>query len=998
MGQKIHLLFILFLCSYCVGAQNQIEVNALVFDRSSNKPMQYVNVGFIGEQIGTVTDQDGFFSITYNSTEVDQDAILQLSSLGYYPLRLTQKKLKELLNKTEILWLSPKRENIEEVLVKSIERKEKLLGVNKINPGVWAYWKDKLALGAEIATQVKIKKEGTKLLNLKYKVTENQADSLRVRVNIYKLKEGLPENNILTRNIYHIIKTSKDWGEIDLSPYNIYVNDDVVVSLEMIEVYGDILEFAIATGKGRTDSYTRLVSQDNWKKWNNLPIAFTVNASYPLKENELLPRENPKTITLYWDVSSSMGEQNKAEFSLLEKYLAKTKANEIKVITFSNTIHDTKVFNLKSTRIEEVKDFLFNLKYEGSTNFSVLDFNSDSDVFLLYTDGNGSIGTLPSSANKPVFILNSSQFAAHQDLQNLAYWSEGDYINLYFINEDQALSKMVNLVDENNEYNNSQNNNLQTVSGIVTMNETPVEGVRVGVEGTLREAITDDEGNYSLPVDFGENIVYEFFTAITKKVNFEGQSVLNLQLKPKYQTLDKTTVEFKKSENQEEKVATGYGRKLKRSLGYATYSLNYEDFPKSAIYLSDILRRRFPGVQVFGFGADASYRVRGNSSIKGGNDPLFIVDGLTFTSPPNFININTIDNINVIKGLAGLSRWGSLARNGVILITTKIEMHNKYPDLYKKPSALVTGNDYEESPLRIDFVGETPVYLKPLENATNFEEAQAIYTSMRDKNKNDIWFYEESAHILKRWDKELASRVLSNIAEIGLNNPKALRTLAYKYDTDKNYDAALDIYKKILELEADRSQSYIDLAQAYYNIQDFTKSFEYYKQILDNNTPGVKFSDEIIETAEIELKHLVTKHKDKVDYKSLPPEFLEKAQLIDTYVVFEWNDSQAEFDLQFVNPDKKYFTWSHTAEAEHKRIKKEISEGVNSKMFTIENSQKGPWIINIENKDLIKLENNPVYIKYTLYKNYGRPEEVKKEKVIKLYKYEDKVNLDRIVI
>ena len=74
-------------------------------------------------------------------------------------------------------------------------------------------------------------------------------------------------------------------------------------------------------------------------------------------------------------------------------------------------------------------------------------------------------------------------------------------------------------------------------------------------------------------------------------------------------------------------------------------------------------------------------------------------------------------------------------------------------------------------------------------------------------------------------------------------------------------------------------------------------------------------------------------------------------------------------------------------------LEDELNYGYNTEEFIIEKSDKGKWIINIENYS-IQDESNPTYIKYTVFKNYGRPNEIKKTEVINLNKLKQKVNLD----
>ena len=101
-----------------------------------------------------------------------------------------------------------------------------------------------------------------------------------------------------------------------------------------------------------------------------------------------------------------------------------------------------------------------------------------------------------------------------------------------------------------------------------------------------------------------------------------------------------------------------------------------------------------------------------------------------------------------------------------------------------------------------------------------------------------------------------------------------------------------------------------------------------------------------------------------------------------TRVLFEWNNTEAEFDLQFVNPENRYSVWSHSLENEPERIREEKVLGYTSQQFLIDESSLGVWLINI--KYLGNKAFQPTYLKTTVYHNYGRPSQSKKVEVFSL--------------
>jgi tetratricopeptide (TPR) repeat protein len=244
-----------------------------------------------------------------------------------------------------------------------------------------------------------------------------------------------------------------------------------------------------------------------------------------------------------------------------------------------------------------------------------------------------------------------------------------------------------------------------------------------------------------------------------------------------------------------------------------------------------------------------------------------------------------------------------------------------------------------------------------------------------------------------KWDKEMAYTIVSNISDISYNDAKALKVLAYKLEDIGKLEQALFIYERILELRPNQAQSYRDAALMYQNTGRYEEAMSLYKQILSNSIEGVDFSG-IQKTIMNEIRQLIIFHKSKVDFKGLPQVLLRLGFKRDFRVVFEWTNSNFDFEIQFVDPEKKYFIWKHTVLANNDRLANEIKTGFAMEEFFIDDSQIGDWTINIRafSKDELF---NPTFLKYTIYKDYGLPSQTKTIKVIKLYDQEEKVTVDK---
>jgi len=134
-------------------------------------------------------------------------------------------------------------------------------------------------LGNEVGIIIKIKKSPTYIDKFHVSIANNKYDSLKFRLNFYSIKNKMPHKSILKENIFVESQTKEGVLTMDLSEYNIVVEDDFMVSLEWIEDLGEGgLNFSMAFF-GSPVIY-RDTSQANWKKMKPFSIGFSVTAKY----------------------------------------------------------------------------------------------------------------------------------------------------------------------------------------------------------------------------------------------------------------------------------------------------------------------------------------------------------------------------------------------------------------------------------------------------------------------------------------------------------------------------------------------------------------------------------------------------------------------------------------------------------------------------------------------------------------------------------------------
>lgn len=228
----------------------------------------------------------------------------------------------------------------------------------------------------------------------------------------------------------------------------------------------------------------------------------------------------------------------------------------------------------------------------------------------------------------------------------------------------------------------------QTISGTVTDNAgVPLPSVNVIEKGTTNGTSTDFDGNYTINVSSSSaTLAFSSLGFSSKEVAVNGQSTINVSLDEDAEQLG-------------EVVVTALGiRKEAKAIGYAATEVGGEEL--STIKVTNAinsLQGKVAGVNITSnsTGAAGSSRViiRGNNTLTGNNQPLYIVDGIPIGNDNNgsagvwggsdggdgisSINPDDIESLRVLKGGAATALYGSRGGNGVILITTKSGTESK---------------------------------------------------------------------------------------------------------------------------------------------------------------------------------------------------------------------------------------------------------------------------------------------------------------------------------
>ncbi len=190
-----------------------------------------------------------------------------------------------------------------------------------------------------------------------------------------------------------------------------------------------------------------------------------------------------------------------------------------------------------------------------------------------------------------------------------------------------------------------------------------VPGANVTVKGNAGiGTVTDMDGNFTLSVPKGATLVVSFIGYAPYEYVVKGTEKVIIKLAPDAQALD-------------EVVVVGYGMQRKSSITGSISSIKSDKLKDvTSPSVANMLQGKVAGVVVTPTsgqpGAGVSIRVRGLTSIRGNQEPLWVIDGVAADNSAE-LNPNDIETISILKDGSATALYGSRGANGVIQVTTK---------------------------------------------------------------------------------------------------------------------------------------------------------------------------------------------------------------------------------------------------------------------------------------------------------------------------------------
>ncbi len=339
------------------------------------------------------------------------------------------------------------------------------------------------------------------------------------------------------------------------------------------------------------------------------------------------------------------------------------------------------------------------------------------------------------------------------------------------------------------------------------------------------------------------------------------------------------------------------------------------------------------------------------------------IDGIRVHSNPR-LPIGSVEEITVYTG--GIpAKYGDLT-GGVIDITTTSFSHAQYYQEYYFSSSNETSEYVKPSipPWRKALIKSRNLYQTYLQIKSEYADYPAFYREVSDM-------------LIADNQKKLGVKVLSNLAELELQNHELMRILARRLEQINENVYAIDQFKDILKLRPEEPHSYRDLGLAYAENGQYQESVDMLQQVLlkdwDSRFPNI---------ASIvlgELNSIISLAGNKIDTSTIDRR-LRINLPVDVRIVLNWDADNTDMDLWVTEPGGEKCFYGHQRTAAGGYLSKDFTRGYGPEEYMIKKAQQGTYTIQLNYFSNSRTDTkNAVTLQVQIFTNYGRPEQTKKE-------------------
>jgi tetratricopeptide (TPR) repeat protein len=691
----------------------------------------------------------------------------------------------------------------------------------------------------------------------------------------------------------------------------------------------------------------------------------------------------PQSITIFWDASGSEGNNDhQREIRLLRSFFAQLNHRELSVqmIFFRHQPTKPKTFLIKGGNAEALIREIKNVDYDGGTSMgsvSALPGMKVPDFYFVFTDGNSNFGKEnPGDFKSPVYVFSGSSTANHPLLRYLARKTGGIYFNLNRMDDRMILQSI-----GHSPYSFiSASYPGGTISETYPRNPEPVQG-RFILTGKLLAVKTKITLNYGIK----GKILKRVPVLVEKKNAHTGQLLRTFWAQEKI-----TDLMIFPKDNRKELVETGkqYGLVTPGTslivLDNLSQYLEHEIEPPGTLpdmrdqylkqmavkkdtrektkkdKLNQVLHSWKKRVEWW----NRSFKIVPKPLIKKKSEASHLMAPVE--TEEEAIVVEDVSDFGVDSGVEGGVKGG--AAGGV-------------PDAAAPAISLEQWNPSTPYLKKIKEVGVESAFSQYMEQKKYYGNSPAFYLDCSD-------------YFFKLGKKGTGLQILSNIAEMDLENAALLRVLGHRLSQRGYLELSAKIFEKVLELKPEEPQSYRDLALLLARQEKYQRTIKLLYHVI--TTHWDRFQ-EIEVIALMELNNFIARAKEKgINTVDVDPRLI-KLLDVDIRIVLTWDADLTDMDLWVIDPRGEKSFYSNKLSAIGGLMSRDFTQGYGPEEYVLKKAINGEYKIEVNyyGSSAQKLI-GPVTLQVDIFTNYGRKNQQRKSITLRLKQAKDVISVGEI--
>lgn len=695
------------------------------------------------------------------------------------------------------------------------------------------------------------------------------------------------------------------------------------------------------------------------------------------------PKIWSNNLGIIWDNSlSGLKRNHTKELELLGKIIQQQKNLTIEVVLLNIQLEKGKTFQIKNGEWSELKKYLEKTVYDGATNYAVINSSKlTANEYLMFSDGISTFGPNQFKSNKPIYTIASAATSNFGVLNNIAQKNLGKFINLSEMSVEKAYQKI-------------NENNLQFI-GIKDKNVTEVYP-SIGTEIEKDFAVTGicPSSLNTIILEFGRNGKVLF----TKEIDLKNASK-TFEISKVWAQNKVNYLEQNPDENKEDILEIGNQFGIVTSntslivledvYDYARYKINPPDELK--VEYDQILKNNLVNIANENKNlVDAAIQTTENLKKWWNTDyskikkkyPLPVKDnnGTQTGSADRYMMVAAPQADEAMSD--EIREAPRQSRSGLVR-TVQYESETTM-DAVVMESAGSSDRKKESKPTR-NYVPEIKTfdiksdkdYVKQIKTSKNPYET---YLELRETyQETPSFYYDVATYFIQQKDKETGTKILSSIAELGLENAELYKLLAYKLKELELYETELFIAEKVLKSRPFDVQSHRDYALALQDNKRYQEALDHLYQTITNSYDA-EFSRRNKNISEIlipEINNLISLYDYKLDLSKIDKRMIADIP-VDIRVVINWNKDNTDIDLWIEEPNGETCYYGSPTTQIGGRMSNDITQGFGPEQFMLKKAIKGKYKImtNFFGENQMSLS-GPTTISAEIYLMYSSGKEIR---------------------